>query len=477
MNLYPALRSTMGSWNYYIVKMSMRELAESVKFASEIYKDKTLDEAIQRVLKEKRVRGEITTYLKRQEDRFFASIVVAALEGNPMFYPVSISDQPEFALFKEDHRLNETFGVLKFDGTQRYYALDGQHRLAAIRTLLDSNDELSEGRPEGFENEEVSVIVIVPKHDESLKVFMQKYRRLFSSLNRYAKPTDHVTNIIMDEDDAFAILTRRLITEHEFFKWEGRQQESARIKTTPGKNLTYRDTFFTSLETLYEMNILLLSARSRGGPKAPKTVWGPQSEPYRDFKRFRPDESFLNELYKELTMYWDGLLKEIPELRKDPKDMRVHSLTTDNDADNREVSDSLLFWPIGQELLAEVARDLLDARLADPVVPTPEDVGTALQGLGTLEWRLHEPPWRYFLLTHDPANDRWKMRSEDRTQAMRIAKRIQGWVLGIDPLDDDGIATLKVEWQSRLMPSKTDDEQDQMWEQTREKKSEIAALG
>lgn len=477
MNLYPALRSTMGSWDYYTVKMSMRELAESVKFASEIYEDRTLDEAIQRVLKEKRVREEITTYLKRRDDRFFASIVVAALEGNPIFYPVSITDEPEFALFKDDQRLNETFGVLKFDGTQDYYALDGQHRLAAIRTLLDSKDPLSEGRPEGFEKEEVSVIVIVPKRDESRATFMQKYRRLFSSLNRYAKATDHVTNIIMDEDDAFAILTRRLITEHEFFKSEGRQQESRRVKTLRGKNLTEKDPYFTSLETLYEMNILLLSSRSRGGPYRPKTVWGPRSEPFTDFVRFRTDDSYIDELYIELTMYWDGLLKEIPELHRNPQEMRVHSLTTVEDDDDREVSDSLLFWPIGQELLAEITRDLLDARLADPDVPTPKDVRNALRGLGALEWRLHEPPWRFFLLTHDPANERWKMRSEDRTEAVRIAKRIQEWILGIDPLDDDGIATLKVEWQSRLMPSKTNAEQDEMWDQIKEKKSEIAALG
>ena len=50
---------------------------------------------------------------------------------------------------------------------------------------------------------------------------MKKYRKLFSTLNRYAKKTDGATNIILDEDDTFAILTRRLITDHEFFRWTG----------------------------------------------------------------------------------------------------------------------------------------------------------------------------------------------------------------------------------------------------------------
>ena len=135
MNIYPALRSRMGSFKYYVVKMSARELSENVKYASEVYEDRTLDEAIQRVLNESRVNKEIVEYLKRQPDRFFASIVVAALEGNPMFYPVGIMEDSRFAIFHDDRRLNESFGVLKFDGTQKYYALDGQHRLSALSKI------------------------------------------------------------------------------------------------------------------------------------------------------------------------------------------------------------------------------------------------------------------------------------------------------------------------------------------------------
>ena len=45
MNLYPALEARMGNWKYYIVKMKMRELASDVRFASEVYEDRTLDQA------------------------------------------------------------------------------------------------------------------------------------------------------------------------------------------------------------------------------------------------------------------------------------------------------------------------------------------------------------------------------------------------------------------------------------------------
>ena len=223
MNLYPALSARMGSWKYYIAKMKMRELAGNVKFASEVYEDRTLDDAIQRVLNEGRVKREIVSFLCRRPDRFFASIVVASLGGTPKFYPVRITSEERFQVFA-DQELDQAFGVLTFSGDQKYYALDGQHRLKAIKTLLDRTTPESEDAPEGFAEEEISVIMIVREEDWDA-AFLQSYRRLFSSLNRYAKATDKDTNIIMDEDDSFAILTRRLITEHEFFRWEGRQSQ------------------------------------------------------------------------------------------------------------------------------------------------------------------------------------------------------------------------------------------------------------
>ena len=100
MNIYPALRGTMGRWTYFMVKMSMRELAQNVKFASDVYEDRTLDDAIQRVLNESRVKREIVTYLQRQQDRFFSSIVVAALDGNPKWYGIEIADDSKLSRAK-----------------------------------------------------------------------------------------------------------------------------------------------------------------------------------------------------------------------------------------------------------------------------------------------------------------------------------------------------------------------------------------
>jgi DNA sulfur modification protein DndB len=183
MNLYPALQAHMGSWKYYIAKMKMKEVAKEVDFAYDVYPDRTLSDAIQRDLNESRVKKDIVTFLSGRKDRFFASLVVAAIGGKPKFYPVKITEEPEFAVFA-DQKLDESFGVLTFSGEQRYYALDGQHRLKAIKTLLEQSDPLSNFRPEGFGEEEISVLIVI-KREEPLDQFLESYRRLFSSLNRY----------------------------------------------------------------------------------------------------------------------------------------------------------------------------------------------------------------------------------------------------------------------------------------------------
>ena len=264
MQLYPAIKARMGDWEYCIVRMSMREVAREVQIASDLWEDKTLSDAIQRALDESRVKQEIVNFLSRRDDRFFGSLVVAAIGGNPSWTPI-------------ESRFTDSFGELCFEVDPRYYALDGQHRLKAIQELMAD----PAGAPPGFADEQLSVIVVVREHqqmDDSL--WLQRYRRLFSSLNRYARPTDADTNIIMDEDDVFAIVTRRLITDHEFLRSPSRERESFRV-LTKGKNLKSGAPHFISLQTLYEMNKSLLMSAGR------RRKWGPRKG-HEDFSAVSP---------------------------------------------------------------------------------------------------------------------------------------------------------------------------------------------
>lgn len=444
MNIYPALRAAMGTWNYFIVKMQMKDLVKEVGFASEIYENKTLDDAIQRSLNEGRVKSEIVKYLGLREDRFFSSIVVAALDGNPTFMPVDIAEDPKFQIFRAA-RVDDAFGVLTFDGGQKYYALDGQHRLKAIKTLIEQKEGGLPSVPENFENEEISVVMLIKGSGQGFDEFMRGYRRVFSALNRYAKATDKDTNIIMDEDDAIAILTRRLLTDYSFFEWSGRPSDSPKLKTK-GKNIRSGDSFFTSLQTLYAMNQILLKTPSRE-----RTNYGSK-----EYQQVRPSEEGLDRMFDELTLYWDSLLEEIPDLKNDPTRMREHAKKPTQD----DVNDSLLFWPIGQELFVKVVRILLNRRLPDTENPTIEEVRRCISPLAELNWELHSPPWRGLLLVYDQDKKSWKMRNESRKEALEVAQKILLAQVGLIETNDQFLKSIRLQWSAGLVLPKKESADD-----------------
>lgn len=468
MNIYPALKARLGNWEYYIVKMSARELSDQVYFAHEVYENYSLGDAIQRILKENRVSKDLVEYLTRQENRFFSSLVIAAINGNPEFYPMQLENHNKNKIFLNDKRFNDSFGALVFDGAQKYYALDGQHRLAAIKKVVDPCDAASKEAPKGFRDEEFSVIVVVPAMEDDDETFLQKYRRLFSNLNRYAKPTDNATNIIMDEDDVFAVITRRLIAEHGFFmKGNGELV----VDTSAGKNIKFNSKFFTNIETLYQVNIELLSSEKRrekgwsDGSRLVKSI--------EDYKRFRPEEGVVETLYKELESLWDGIIDVLPVLKQDPSRHRIH------DSDSYKTkgiykNDTLLFWPIGQEILARIVRKCVDLKFHKKIHVSQSDVKSAIAGLSDIEWRLHYPPWRYFLLTYKVLGRKnWNIRSEERGKVSKISQKIIEWQLGIQHLSENELKELKTEWRTRLNPQPRQPTVSKYWHYVQETKNNV----
>ena len=373
----------------------------------------------------------------------FASIVVAAIGGEPTWTTIGT-------------RFGEVFGELSFQVDPRYYALDGQHRLRAIQELMS---DLT-GAPPGFDQEELSVLVVVREDQEvDDAVWLQRYRRLFSSLNRYARPTNLDTNIIMDEDDLFAIVTRRLITDHDFFRSPGADRDSFRV-LTKGKALKTGASYFTSLQTLYAMNrVLLMSTGMR-------QRWGGARE-LRTFLQFRPDEAEIDRYYGFASSVWNALLDAVPDLRENPELMRCHDVP---EADADEYQDHLLFWPIGQEILADVARSLMDELGLDEDADVAS-MTKALAPLGDVNWDMHDLPWRYLLLVPaSPEEDSWRVRSEERKAAIETGTELLRWIVGLASLDDGDAEVLRANWRRLLYPEPTDGAHvDAMW-------SEILAL-
>ena len=128
------------------------------------------------------------------------------------------------------------FGVIQFDGSQKYFVLDGQHRLTSLRYLFGQLPELSEKKrplpvPPGLPMDELSVLLIssegLPETKKGEEEFRRRLRRIFTVINRHAKATTLVENISMDEDDVAAIHTRKLLNTIELFKWSGNKEDTS----------------------------------------------------------------------------------------------------------------------------------------------------------------------------------------------------------------------------------------------------------
>lgn len=203
--LIPALKAHVGNWPYYICSMKYGAVAREINFAFELNSgNQELNTLLQRGLGERT--DEIVKYLTNTEGRFLGAIIVAAWGGNPQYHPVTMSD-PE-GLLKD---LDSDFGVLEFNGSQQYFALDGQHRLKAIKDALKQNPDLG--------NEDICVLMV--SHFDSVEG-RQRTRRLFTNINKHAKKTTKAEDIALDEDDSVAIITRRLLMDHSFLKQNGR---------------------------------------------------------------------------------------------------------------------------------------------------------------------------------------------------------------------------------------------------------------
>ena len=316
------------------------------------------------------------------------------------------------------------------------------------------------------------MVVQDPGEDQDVRNEMLKdYRRLFSSLNRYAKATDQSTNIIMDEDDGIAILTRRLIAEHAFFKWTVQDpSEYSIVKTGKGKNLRPTDPYFTQIEVLYDINLKFLTSSSRS---AQGWEWRPSEQdrvPHKDFKKIwrvnRPDEQVLENYHQELTSIWNGLLEVLPDLRRSPTEMRIHNPV--DGQDNGGSQDHVLFWPIGQKVLATVVRQLLDDfnTIVVSNVLSESQVVQALTPLARVQWSLHRPPWRHLLLvqTRDRSgNQSWTMRNEGRAQAIDVAQDVLEFIVGVTTLGQEGQDNLRQRWQENLVPEPDETTAKRMW--------------
>ncbi len=379
--LLPALRANMGDWTYYIASMTLADLAERVTTASALHQSRRLEELIQRSLSPRA--GDIAEYLRSQPQRLFGTLVIAVYGGEPEWLEIEIGERVR-PWQEGEERLDGAIGLLRLSGSERLFALDGQHRLVGTVQALEEDSFLG--------TEEVAVIFVGHSQDDA---GLERTRRLFSTLNRYAKPVSKRDIIALDEDDAVAIVTRRLVDNHSLFR--------DRVATGKTKAVPVGDRVnFTSIVALYDCVEMVLKT---------SPAWNS------GHKRFRPNHDILDALANHCAEYWNAVMDENGVLREY---VEAPNGATPARAFRGRHGGHLLFRPIGLLAHTWTATSLCAKEGAS--------AQTAIRRLTKVPMELSESPWLGLLW--DAENQRMITSKEAQRVAMRLIYHAVGGALG-----------------------------------------------
>lgn len=369
--MLPALRGTMGDWAYYVTVMKLRDVANRINLAEDIHESKTLNELIQRQVSNRS--GQIADYLLSQPQRFFNSLVIAVYGGSPQWYELDIRENRHVRSTKINDEEDGILGILVLQGTEDLYALDGQHRVVGIKEAVK--------RRRAIGNDRVSAIFVAHRKDA---IGMERTRRLFTTLNRYAKPVSALEKIAMDEDDIIAIITRRLVNEYPVLRDAVSEAKVKNVSVNDRKNIT-------SLVALYDsMDKYLRTDSGR----------------WEDQKKVRPPDLEIDKAYERAKELWDALSEAFKPLRR----IRDGSPAAEIVPQYRHRDGGhVLLRPIGLEMIIVVVRALTDRG---------DSLAEAVRRVTSVPMDLTSEPWMGLLW--DPRNRRINYRAENQRVATRL---------------------------------------------------------
>ncbi|MBQ3640819.1 DGQHR domain-containing protein [bacterium] len=306
----PAIKGKIGNWRYYSGIMSFEDICKVVTASiSELYEAKSLSNALQRGLTDNYIA--IKNYILHDNERFFNALVLAIYNGDPQWLEVG---------FKGDERDVTSMGFLEFSGGEEVFPVDGQHRVKGIEEALKENPDLR--------NEQVPVVFIAHSNTEK---GIKRTRKLFSTINRRAKPVQTNENIALDEDDISSIITRELIESYPLFS--GNNVVDVKGKQIPVKN----EEAFMSLISMYMCIETLI--------KVKKKKDGIGTTKYnREYKLFRPDEKEISEIREYVKSIMDSFVQNTEIIKRYIKMDNPNKAKTFRNSKGGD----LLFRPIAQ---------------------------------------------------------------------------------------------------------------------------------
>jgi DNA sulfur modification protein DndB len=348
----PALKAKIGTWDYYITVLTFKQVSDFIsKIDDQLHKSQSLKELIQRSITQNYL--SIKEYVLKQPELFFNSLVLAVYDDYPDWREIE---------FKYDDFETYEMGLLEFPGKHKIFPVDGQHRVEGIKSALIENPKL--------ENQKIGAIFIGHLNTDPGR---KKTRRLFTTLNRYAKPVTPDDIIALDEDDSAAIVTRELLEDYDLFT--GKRVVYAKQKAIPQSN---KDAI-TSIITLYQANVELFKDfyYSIHQKKLTKAKLEEQL-------KFRPNQNDYNAFKAYCIIYWNAftrftVIKEFLARQSNYSEPYRNSTTGGN----------LIFRPIGfLPLIKASIRIKQDKRI---------DYKRIFLKYDKINFEINKKPWSYVL--------------------------------------------------------------------------------
>ena len=322
----------MGDWVYYPTLMKLKDIAERVKIAEEIYQSKTLSEMVQQEIKRKRGK-EIKDYLLKHEQRFFNSLIVAVYEGDPSWYDIThIESNSQYDSEDIPEDVVAGIGILSLNGEEELFTLDGQHRLIGIKKAVAEAPHLGE--------DELSIIFIAHRTDLD---GMERTRRLFTTLNKNAVRVSKGEIVALDEDDTMAITVRSLVMENPMFM-EDRILNNA-TDNIPKSN----QTCLTTIGNLYDLLGILFTKVYIISKKKDELT------------KIRQSDEILNKHYANACDYFEQLTNSLLPLQEFVNSGDDYSVIVEKY--RHSDGGSVLFRPMGLKILTEVVAVLSEKYL------------------------------------------------------------------------------------------------------------------
>lgn len=384
---YAAMRGRFGSHEYFLITMKVGALVKSLTIPKEMegWEDLSVDEIFQRDVNYKRVKEQIAPYLSNDPDRFIGAFIVTVKNDEGMTFDPLANVVKIPALLGSS--FGEEVGVLTMNDGEVLIPLDGQHRLAALKFAISGVDEKG-GDIHGLDTNtslaDDSCAVILVRDD------IDKSRKIFNKVNRYAKPTSRADNLLTGDDDICAVLTRQVVASELI---------GARIvKMASSNTLNAGSNEFTTLSVLYDISKRIIEHET-GTKLDTQTLPPPQ-----DQKLF---EKILRDFWPQFLSlpHYESSIRdkeETGDLRR--KEIREHSLACK---------------PVVMKAIAEAYTKMNAGPEGSRGVTIEEFVKRATE----IEWEPENPQWINILLT--PGN-----RIITGQAAVNLAARYIAYLLG-----------------------------------------------